>query len=305
MTLIATLPPLVSSGRELESDPDKLGLMRDSAPLLGDIEALRERMREDGYLFLRQALCRDDVLAARREVVSRLAADGHLDPAYDPFDAIASPAYNAKFMATLAKDNAALDRVLYAGPMMRFFRTFLGGDVRHYDYTWFRAVAPGKGTAPHCDSVYMGRGTPNVFTAWTPMGDCWFEMGGLMVLEGTNNNHRLRETYGKTDVDSYCANRTGRAAQDAWTKGNSGALGNDPVQIRKALGGRWVTTEYQAGDVLVFSIHTVHASIDNRSNRIRLSSDSRYQLASESIDDRWIGEKPIGHSQAGKRGRIC
>ena len=57
--------------------------------------------------------------------------------------------------------------------------------------------------------------------------------------------------------------------------------------------------------MLIFSIHTVHASLDNRSNRIRLSADSRYQRADEAADERWVGEKPIGHSQAGKRGRIC
>jgi hypothetical protein len=305
MTLIATLPRLVSSGCELDADADKLGFMRDSSTQIDDVAALRERMREDGYLFLRQSLDRDDVLTARRECVARLAEDGHLDPAFDPMEAVASPSYSAKFMPNLARDNAALDRVLYAGPMMRFFRAFLGGDVRHFDYTWFRAVAPGKGTAPHCDSVYMGRGTQDLFTAWTPMGDCSFDLGGLMVLEGSNTNRRLRETYGKTDVDTYCANRTGRAGQDAWQKGSAGALGTDPVKIRSSLGGRWLTTEYQAGDVLIFSIHTVHASLDNRSNRVRLSADSRYQRADEAADERWVGERPIGHSQAGKRGRIC
>jgi hypothetical protein len=50
---------------------------------------------------------------------------------------------------------------------------------------------------------------------------------------------------------------------------------------------------------------TVHASMDNQTNRFRLSSDSRYQLASEAIDERWIGEKPVGHGLAGKRGKIC
>jgi hypothetical protein len=50
----------------------------------------------------------------------------------------------------------------------------------------------------------------------------------------------------------------------------------------------------------------VHASLDNRSeNRLRISSDSRYQRASEPIDERWVGINPPGHTTAGKRGRIC
>jgi len=71
------------------------------------------------------------------------------------------------------------------------------------------------------------------------------------------------------------------------------------------VGGRWLTSQYRAGDLLVFSMYTVHASLDNHSDRIRLSSDTRYQLASEPIDERWIGEAPSAHGRASKRGRIC
>jgi ectoine hydroxylase-related dioxygenase (phytanoyl-CoA dioxygenase family) len=66
-----------------------------------------------------------------------------------------------------------------------------------------------------------------------------------------------------------------------------------------------LTSEYRAGDALIFSMFTVHASLDNRSNRIRLSSDSRYQPASALADERWVGPNPIAHGQAGKRGKIC
>ena len=52
-------------------------------------------------------------------------------------------------------------------------------------------------------------------------------------------------------------------------------------------------------------MHAVHASLDNPSGHVRLSSDSRYQPASEPADERLIGENPIGHSTAGKRWRIC
>jgi hypothetical protein len=59
------------------------------------------------------------------------------------------------------------------------------------------------------------------------------------------------------------------------------------------------------GDLMAFNMFLVHGSTDNRTDRIRLSSDSRYQLASEPVDERWIGENPIAHGPAGKRGMIC
>lgn len=77
------------------------------------------------------------------------------------------------------------------------------------------------------------------------------------------------------------------------------------LQICNNLGGTWLTSEYAAGDVLIFSVYTVHASLDNTSNTVRLSADSRYQPASQPADERWVGDTPIGHCLAGQRGRHC
>jgi hypothetical protein len=52
-------------------------------------------------------------------------------------------------------------------------------------------------------------------------------------------------------------------------------------------------------------MYTMHASADNHTEQIRLSSDSRYQLASESIDDRWIGEDPPAHGIRAHQSMIC
>lgn len=277
-----------------------VGKLVDSADASSHVEELRRRMERDGYLFLRGLLERDWVIDARRRVMQRLAAEGLLLEGTEPMDGIANPHKRNGFFPEAAKNNRELDRLLYAGNIMAFFERFLGGPVRHFDYTWLRTVPPGNGTRSHCDVVYMGRGTPKLFTAWTPLGDIGFDLGGLMVLEGSNNNHRLRETYGRYDVDTYCKNRP---EINGWKRG--GQLTGDSNQVRRSLGGRWLSTEYRMGDVLIFSIFTVHASLDNHSDRIRLSSDSRYQLASEPADERWIGPNPIAHSAAGKRGRIC
>ena len=64
--------------------------------------------------------------------------------------------------------------------------------------------------------------------------------------------------------------------------------------------------DYKAGDLLTFNMLTVHAALDNRvPDSLRLSSDSRYQKASEPIDERWVGENPPGHGPDGKVGLVC
>jgi hypothetical protein len=82
------------------------------------------------------------------------------------------------------------------------------------------------------------------------------------------------------------------------------------VWLREEWGGRWLTApEYRMGDVLIFTMRTVHAGTDNETNALRLSTDSRYQRADAPIDERWIrgehGEDPVGHGTAAKQGKIC
>lgn len=40
-------------------------------------------------------------------------------------------------------------------------------------------------------------------------------------------------------------------------------------------------------------------------NQLRLSTDTRYQLASDPVDERWIGEEPTAHGPKAKKGIIC
>jgi len=303
------MPPLTSSG--IAFDARYLAHLRDSSPIINAAAAMRQRMSEDGYLYLPGALDRDLVLAARREVTRRLYAAGHLNPRRDPMDAVAAPASKLKFLPELAHDNAPLLSLLYDGAMMDIFTRLLATPVRYFDYTWFRAVAPGPATRMHCDSVYMNRGTHNLYTAWTPIGDAPYDLGGLVLLECSHRNQRLRDTYGSTDVDAYCANRTGPAALDSWAKNRNGALGKDPNRLRRSIvrdvdtACRWLTADYHAGDVVIFSIFTVHGGTDNHSDRFRLSTDTRYQPAGEPADERWIGSHPLAHGPASKRGKIC
>lgn len=306
MATLCSLPPIYSGGQQLEDGETALGLLQPCDAQI-DVALLRQRMADNGYLYLQGYLKREEVLAVRREILIRVAAEGHLDPAAPLMEGKVKPEAKLQFRADLArKDNAPLQRLLYhpEGNLMRFFLKFLGAEVRHFDYTWLRCVSPGPSTPSHCDIVYMGRGTRNLYTAWVPMGDAGFEAGGLMILEGSHKNERLRRTYGQRDVDLYCSNRPDDSAYTAF--GSNGAFTGDANKVRHSLhGGRWLTADYRVGDVVVFGMDLVHGGTDNRSDHLRLSSDSRYQLASEPADERWIGENPPAHGPGGKRSRIC
>ena len=314
-----TMYDLKARGKALDTGPETFGFLRDSSAMVDDIPALQAQMHEDGYLYLPGLLNREDVRAARESVLQCAGEEGLLDPAFPRSEGILKAQVNPYFRPAWTQNNPALRHVLYHGPLMAFFARFLGGEVRHFDFTWLRAVGPGPGTSPHCDVVYMGRGTWELYTAWMPLGDVPLTVGGLMILE---NSHRRRDILGdylRQDVDSYCENgpnadlvREGKLHWEHWehwqepNAGWDGAISGDPVALREQLGGRWLTAEqYKMGDLLIFGMGTVHASIDNSTQFLRLSTDTRYQRADQPIDERWIGEHPIAHGLAGKQGKIC
>ncbi|PYI56275.1 phytanoyl-CoA dioxygenase family protein [Paenibacillus flagellatus] len=270
-------------GTELEMGGPYLTELRSSNDVMHDAEALRERMREDGYVLIRGFHDREKVLRARAEIVNKLHALGKLDPAAPLDEArIREGGKGVMFGGTNDDSPAYLD-VVNAPEVLDFFSAFLGGPAMTYDYKWLRAVATGGFTGAHYDIVYMGRGTKNVFTLWTPIGDTPVEMGTLAVLLGSHKLERVKETYGRMDVD--------RDRTDGW-------FSRDPLEIAEKFGGRWATADFRAGDAIFFGMYLMHASTDNKTNRYRLSCDTRYQLASEPVDDRWIGAKPKGHTGA-------
>jgi hypothetical protein len=281
-----------SHGIAFDTSAGKFGGLRASNDLLADPAALRERMQEKGYLLLRGVLDRDAVLAARREILERLDSIGEIDRSRPLLDAIFSgrsrrAEIDSKSFYKALRTGPALRNVCHDGAVIRFFEAFLGGPVRSFDYIWVRTVRPGGATGCHYDRVYMGRGSQNLYTAWIPMGDVRLEEGALVLLEGSNHFEELKQTYGALDVDR---DREKNPYGGGWYSRN-------PVEVQARYGGRWLTTEFQAGDMLVFTMYTMHCSLDNVSpeKRIRITTDSRYQPAGDPVDERWVGEDPIAH----------
>ena len=292
-----TTASLTSRGYELDSRPESFGELLRSDTILHDPKALRERLAEEGYLFVPGFFAREDIQATRSELLRRVSIYGGLDPAYPLEDAIPSGTLSIP-RGGMVNQNEALRNVIFSKRLMGFYQGILGGECRHYDHIWTRVVSPGHGTPPHCDLVYMGRGTPNVLTAWVPYGDVSLEKGGLMVLEKSHLQQKRLRKYLEMDVDTYCSNRGPYKHVSGWLSAN-------PVTLREKLGGRWLTTAFQMGDLLTFGMRTVHASLDNHTKSYRLSSDTRYQLASEPIDPRWVGEETEEYSERNRIGKIC
>lgn len=270
---------------EMAMDSKYLGRLRDCNALLNDVEALRARMAEDGYLLIRGLHAREKVAAARAAIIENLRTNGQIDENFPLQDAVVKDGANGAFLGgreEIAGNRAFLD-VVESPAIMGFFDRFLGKPTLTYDYKWVRAVKPGGNTGAHYDVVYMGRGSKNLYTCWTPLGDIPMTHGTLAVLVGSHNlpaYKKIQETYGQSDVD--------RDHTQGW-------LTRNPIEMVDTYGGQWQTTDFAMGDVIVFGMFTMHGSLNNTTNRYRISCDTRYQPADEPADDRWVGKKPKAH----------
>jgi hypothetical protein len=284
MAVIDSLGP-AARGRRL----DTFGLLNESRP----DDDLHARLERDGYLLVRGLLDRDAVEAGRRDLLTQ-----------------------PELTQTSAMHSEPMKAVVHGPRIMAFFTRLFGTPARSYDFIWLRHQPPGQGIPPHCDTVFMGRGTPDVLTAWIPFGDIPIRAGGLMILEGSHRTSQQRiADYLEQDVDTYCSNgpnadavKRGDMKWEHWRDRAAewnGEITEDPHALARDWSTRWLTADFRMGDVLIFTMRTVHAGTDNEIDPLRLSTDTRYQPADQPIDDRWIGEHPIGHGLEAKQGKIC
>ena len=250
-----------------------------------DPASLRARLAEDGFLWVRSLLPRAEVLAARAAVLGFMAEHEGLEPGSRPLEGVMGGGGRTVQMQG-RRPVTHLPEVLGVLEHPNLFalhEALQGEPVVTFPHKWLRAVGREEFTGAHVDHVYMGRGSGRVLTTWLPLDDLPLERGVLAVCRGSHRSEgfaRVRATYGQMDVDR---------------DGVRGWFSDDPVELSEAFGGQWVTGAFEAGDALVFGMHTMHASTTNTTDRWRLSCDVRFQPAADPVDPRWEGEDPIGH----------
>jgi hypothetical protein len=298
MFLARSSHPLTSMGVRLDTSAAAFGELEDATPLFaqGDFGALVRRYNDEGYLLLRGVLAQDEVALAADEIVVSLAERRLLDPDYPARERIAARGARVSKFGFEGEDRRfpRVRELALRGRMAAFFERFFGAPVRPFDYVWLRLMAPGQATAPHADIVYVGRGTHELATAWIPLTPVALDDGPLLLLERSHRIERLREGYARMDVDRDNNWRRIKFRHGRLFRG--GDYSRHPRRVAEEFGRRWLTATFAPGDVLVLSPFLLHAALDNRSQRFRVSLDVRYQRASEPYDERWIGEHPIAHT---------
>ncbi len=290
---------LIANGKVLSAAPHRMGLLVPTDPGVG-LEAIRSRYEEHGYVWLKGFLKRSDVLDFRGWVFSHLAAAGLTEEGSDPMLGLA---------ASRSPEKSQLDRILMSlvrsvafegfctqPRLARFMDAFLSGISYLHKRKIMRFTLPGTTTATpaHYDLVYLRGGTSRLVTAWIPIGDTPVDMGGLVYFEGSHAiGTRMEEEFTTKSLGLSAEERIS-AFNRNMTEG--GWVSKDLPDMAERFDTRWLVADYEAGDVVLHSPYMIHAATTNQSsaNRIRLSTDIRYQNVQDEIDARWSNHWSLG-----------
>jgi hypothetical protein len=234
----------------------------------------------------------DQILNVRQTVLENLAQMGVLDSNFAIDEARVKPGLNLDQVQPQLGEIPVVRSLIHGRALLDFFSSLLGDQSRAFDHIFVRTNRPTKSTPPHCDIVYMANGTHNLYTTWIPLGDVPRHHGSLMILEGSHNLEKLNK-YRAMDIDEDNNWKKLRFKHGSLYRGVH--YSKNARKVQQEFGLRWLTADYSAGDVIIFHTHLLHATLDNNSDRIRLSVDGRFQLADELMDNRYVGPTPILH----------
>lgn len=245
--------------------------MRESNDLLGDPEALQARLDEESYLYFKQVLDPAVVLALRREMLGVLERHGWIRGGLSLMEAkaVCRPIHEEMSEhAPVYDDIQRLEQfhaLAHDPALLAVMGQVLGPTAFPHPLKISRIGFPEQyeaSTPPHQDFP-NNQGTTQLTAAWIPVGDVPRDLGGVSVLRGSHKFGLLPLT-GHMGPGRRQAKLPQRMLEEC----------------------RWVTTDYAAGDVLLFPSLTVHAALHNITEfDLRISVDYRYQQAGEALTE--------------------
>jgi 1-deoxypentalenic acid 11beta-hydroxylase len=250
-----------------------LGRFQEANEYLGDKERLDALFAEEGYLFFRGVLKAEEVQAAKLDLIRALQKQGVVKAGAT--EALWTGAGIENIDDSELYGTASYQKVLESKHTLQFMEQIFGEPVFMFKSTTLRYALPNdpaRVSPPHQDFFFV-RFSQTFRTLWVPLMDIDEQVGGL-VLGARTHKRGLLDHVEQEGVYSYVFK--GRKQRGI------------PLESVSQLG---VTTNYHAGDLLIFHHLMIHWALPNRSDRLRLSFDGRCQPATAART--WQAERSI------------
>jgi len=251
---------------------------RDSTKHLSDGARLRDTLYEDGYLFLRRLVDPRQIATVKQDIM-RILREHHIieeDGADDPMWSGGPHPTEGEYMAfydRIARMDSFV-QLAESPEIVALMEGIFDGPVQVWTQRLIRVMYPDPdapapiGLGAHQDGNFrFGYQSQSFNACWMPLMEINQEIGGLAVSPGSHIRGELDHG------------------------GGSVASSAKGVKEKKVFGldaesRSWVTSDFEPGDAVIFTSLTVHRGILNRSDRIRLSCDFRYQRVDDSAS--WL-----------------
>ena len=245
--------------------------MTDSTSAAQDGSLLRDRMQTDGYLFFKHLVDAERALTVKQDIMSLLREHDIIED-----DGAPDPMWSGGPQPTEAEYMAVYDRIVRLESYQQLARSpeiitileaLCEGPVQVWEQQLIRLVYPdpeaaGPQIGAHQDGdPNLGYKAGRFYTGWISLMEIDATIGGLAVAP---KSHTLGLLQSEGSVASTV--KGGRQASQYGL--DTGAL-------------EWTTAEYGPGSAVIFINLMAHRGLPNRSDRIRMSCDFRYQPASE------------------------
>jgi len=237
--------------------------------LITQPEALRKRMMQDGYLYLKGIMPASKLAEIRLDFTTICADEGWLKPGSESNQAICwtSPKVEGEEEYNQVYDRIqrleSLHSLPHSNELIKLMTDILGGSCFPHPLSVARLAFPYNeewATPPHQDYP-NNQGTKELYACWIPLGDCPVQLGSLKVLEGSHALGLLPLQY-------------------SLGAGHRQAVPNEQSEQLE-----WVGNDFEAGDILIFHSLTLHQSNPNSTDKIRLSVDYRFQREGDALTE--------------------
>ena len=192
-------------------DQTAVGWMRATSADL-PLEEMRSRFEQDGYLWVKGLIPREDVLDMREHYFRHFKGTHILEPDTSPRDGIFNHAedphtHGGVGRPDLPAEQLKITRLVTAHTKPEYLQFLSHPALRSFirDFTGWKEevifkramlrhnVPHGLSTGIHYDRIFLRGGEPKFLTSWVPIGDCAADGGGLIYLEGSSKLGRKIE----------------------------------------------------------------------------------------------------------------
>ena len=271
-----------------------------------DAAKLRKQLDDDGYLYFKNIIPEQVLQKALFSVVDQMLANkwtteedlDHYNSNRDglmmgiPFPGSSKPLFRPEALPPPTAGfsmTPEIQEAISGTNVMATVRQVFGGLVECLPHRSLELSAPNEAHGFHMDSVYMNRGSKLMLTAWVPLHHTPMSMGGICIARGSNSSpcyESIRKTYGMIDVETAGIHGDGCYTNDCGELLQLGKVKRfdpDTSSVSVFDDTPLSTASFQAGDVVLMTVYTMHSFLTNSTRFWRCSGDTKWLMEGDDV----------------------